>query len=135
MEPQKTSFIALGDALTRLERLLKSPMDKERGIADGTVQRFEFCIELFWKILKKLLRSEAKISALSPKEAIAKAYQLGWISNEERWLSMLDDRNNASHNYNAEMAMGIYTVIKNEYAKEMRAAYKGLQKQFPWYSK
>jgi nucleotidyltransferase substrate binding protein (TIGR01987 family) len=65
---------------------------------DAAIQRFEFTIELFWKILKKVLFHE-KIESTTPRDTLSKAYQYKLIDDEEVWLAMLDDRNNASHAY------------------------------------
>ncbi len=46
----------LGRALERLDEALAVPLDNPLAI-DGTIQRFEFALELFWKTLKRLLEA------------------------------------------------------------------------------
>ncbi|MDK3160665.1 hypothetical protein QPK87_29520 [Kamptonema cortianum] len=41
------NFSDLGEALGRLKEILDAPLDERRFIMDATIQRFEFCIELF----------------------------------------------------------------------------------------
>jgi nucleotidyltransferase substrate binding protein (TIGR01987 family) len=78
---------------------------------DGSIQRFEFCFELGWKLLKKMLMDIEGIDALSPKKALQFAYQLGWIEDEQAWLKMLNDRNLTSHTYREEYAREIYSHL------------------------
>jgi nucleotidyltransferase substrate binding protein (TIGR01987 family) len=47
----------LGAALERLAEALREPETNKLAI-DGTIQRFEFVIDLFWKTLKRLLAEE-----------------------------------------------------------------------------
>jgi nucleotidyltransferase substrate binding protein (TIGR01987 family) len=88
----------LGEVITRLgEALAESPENSL--IVDGTIQRFEFVIELFWKTLKRLLEWEG-IQTQTPRETLQRAYQAGWLADETVWLKMLRDRNQTSHLYN-----------------------------------
>ena len=45
-------------ALEALSLMAKKPMQEDRGNVDATIQRFEFTIELFWKLLRILLESK-----------------------------------------------------------------------------
>jgi nucleotidyltransferase substrate binding protein (TIGR01987 family) len=103
----------LGKALKRLKEALDEAPANSLYI-DGTIQRFEFCIELFWKTLKRLLYSEG-IEATTPKECLKKAYEVRWVENEAVWLQMLRDRNETSHVYNEDMAKQIYDRIRENY--------------------
>jgi nucleotidyltransferase substrate binding protein (TIGR01987 family) len=78
---------------------------------DGSIQRFEFCFELGWKLLKKMLLDIEGIDALSPKKSLQFAFQLEWIDDEQAWLSMLNDRNLTSHTYREEYAREIYSHL------------------------
>ena len=55
------------------------------------------------------------IEALSPKKALLVAYQLGWLSDEEAWLKMLNDRNLTSHTYREEYALEIYSRLPRHF--------------------
>ena len=109
----RDSLNNLGKALQRLKEALEEVPANSLYI-DGTIQRFEFCIELFWKTLKRLLYSEG-IVATTPKECLKKAYEVRWIENETVWLQMLRDRNETSHVYNEDMAKQIYDRIRENY--------------------
>jgi nucleotidyltransferase substrate binding protein (TIGR01987 family) len=128
-DKQLDSFIALGKALTRLQEALAENPEKNSLAIDATIQRFEFCIELFWKVLKKFLQEEGS-QAKSPKEALQEAFQLEWIHDEQLWLTMLADRNSTSQTYNEELALKIYSHLHNYYQK-MNEVYQNLNKKNP----
>jgi nucleotidyltransferase substrate binding protein (TIGR01987 family) len=105
------SIANLRQALDRLQEALDEPTANSL-VIDGTIQRFEFVIELYWKTLKRLLSLNG-IEAGTPREAISEAFRAGWIDNETAWLEMLRDRNETSHIYNETMARRIYARIRN----------------------
>lgn len=116
------SFVALSKALDRLQEALKESPKTNVLAVDGTIQRFEFCIELFWKVLRKFLAQEG-YETKSPRQALQEAYQMEWIHDEKLWIQMLNDRNETSHTYNDETANRIYSHINNYYIK-MREVYE-----------
>ncbi len=111
-EQIKKTFEQLNNALNQLESVVQEPVQNNRIQIDATIHRFEFCIELFWKSLKKKLFLEHKIEANSPKLVLQHAYALKLIDNEKMWISMLDDRNLTSHTYKQALADEIYERIK-----------------------
>jgi len=110
-------------ALERLEETLHEDLNNSL-IVDGTIQRFQFTIELYWKTLKRVLLSEG-IEAITPKETLKEAFQAGWLENEEAWLQMLKDRNLTSHTYDEKVAILIVHNIKG-YFPEMMATFSRL---------
>jgi len=70
------SFSQLGNALQRLGEVSREPLDKNDYVLDATIQRFEFCVELYWKTLKHLLAKEG-VDVVLPKECLQKAYAAG----------------------------------------------------------
>lgn len=106
----ETNFIKLGKALAALEQIVVKPADPDRSNIDATIQRFEFTIELFWKLLKSLLESKG-VEVQYPKDVLKEAYIGHLIDHEDIWLSMLADRNLTSHTYDAELADRIYAHI------------------------
>lgn len=124
----KKNFTDLGRALERLKEALETPMDEHCVVMDGTIQRFEFCIELYWKNFKNLLEREER-KVLSPRDAVAQAYQMQWFDNEELWLKMLHDRNAMSHNYEKNNADEVYARVKTYYT-EMKAIYEKLRQLY-----
>jgi nucleotidyltransferase substrate binding protein (TIGR01987 family) len=116
----------LGRALDRLREALAEPDPRPLAV-DGTIQRFEFVIELFWKTLKRLLAEEG-ITADTPRDAVRKAFQVRWLSDEATWLEMLDDRNRTSHVYDEAMARRIHANVQR-YFPEMERVYRLLQQR------
>jgi nucleotidyltransferase substrate binding protein (TIGR01987 family) len=121
------SLVNLATALERLREALQEPEANKLAV-DGTIQRFEFVIELYWKTLKRLLAWEG-IQTQTPREALQRAYQAGWLTDETAWLQMLRDRNQTSQLYNEALAHEIYDHIK-QYFPEMERTYQFLQQQF-----
>ena len=121
------SFINLEKALLRLEEALSEDQQNSL-IVDGTIQRFEFTIEIYWKMLKRLLQSEG-IETKTPRETLKEAYQVGWFTNEKAWLQMLKDRNETSHVYDEEMARRILQNIITYYP-EMKNTYIHLKNRY-----
>ncbi|CAN5444698.1 HI0074 family nucleotidyltransferase substrate-binding subunit [soil metagenome] len=115
----------LGNALKQLGAICEEPLDNKRIVLDASIQRFEFCYELFWKTLKALLEKEG-LETTTPKQVLQQAYHIHWLDNEELWLEMLEDRNKTSHVYDEEMALEIYAKIKRYYT-EMQCVYTMLQ--------
>lgn len=112
-EKIQQSLTNLDRALTRLREALDEPSSNSL-VIDGTIQRFEFVIELFWKAFKRILDREG-IQVSTPRESIKQAYQIGWIEDEEAWLEMLRDRNETSHVYDEATARRIYESIKRNF--------------------
>lgn len=65
----------LQNAINRLEEALAEDMTSL--IVDGTLQRFEFTIDIYWKTIKRILLLEG-IDTKTPKETLREAYQAGW---------------------------------------------------------
>lgn len=117
----------LNRALTRLTEVLEQPMDDVLTV-DGTIQRFEFVSEFFWKTLKRLLADEGAETA-TPRKTLQRAYQAGWLQDETAWLQMLRDRNETSYAYDEDAALRIYHHIR-EYDPEMERTLGFLNKRF-----
>jgi nucleotidyltransferase substrate binding protein (TIGR01987 family) len=99
----------LGRALVRLRAAVEEP--KTEWTRDSAIQRFEFTFELAWKAVARLAREEG-IECPSPRTALRTALRLGWIADDEIWLTMLDDRNRTSHTYNEAVAEELYSRLR-----------------------
>jgi len=122
-------FQSLGQAINRLHDVIECSMvDKNDYVLDASIQRFEFVIELFWKVLKKILAHE-KIDSTTPKDVLSKAFQFSLIGDEKMWLGMLDDRNNTSHIYKYEDAKKVFENIKL-YLPILEKTYNKLEKKY-----
>ena len=85
--------------------LLREPF--ERGIdslsaleKEGTVQRFEFALELAWKTLKDYMEFEGRVVVpVTPRNVVKEAYAAQILSDGQVWIDMIDHRNLLSHTY------------------------------------
>ncbi|MGE3974541.1 MAG: HI0074 family nucleotidyltransferase substrate-binding subunit [Bdellovibrionales bacterium] len=104
-------------ALTKLDSFIKNFNQSEVERA-GIIQAFEFTFEQSWKALQKQAGSEG-VNFASPKKAFQWALESGLIeaSDEQIWLSMLDERNLTSHTYREAIAIKVLTNIQNHYLK------------------
>ena len=82
---------------------------------DATIQRFEFCFELAWKLMKAVLEYEG-IEVNSPRSSIREGWKQGLISDAEEWLDMMEKRNLSSHTYDENVARDIYHEVRERYA-------------------
>ncbi len=116
----------LEQAFKRLEEAPKGlkVSDIER---DGVIQRFEIAFELTWKTFKDFLINQG-IEVNSPKTAIKGAFQQKWITNEELWLQMMNDRNSTPHIYDEEKAKEIFTRMES-FIHEISQVIEILKKQ------
>jgi nucleotidyltransferase substrate binding protein (TIGR01987 family) len=127
--PWKSAFDTLGQAIDRLQEVVEHPdIAHTDYIRDAAIQRFEFTIELFWKVLKKILLHE-KLEATTPRDTLSQAYQYQLIDDEAIWLAMLDDRNQTSYAYNEKLAHIIFARIKT-YVPVFKASYAMLKEKY-----
>ncbi len=123
------SLLNLGHAIDRLKEVVDQEEDEQGILVDAAIQRFEFCIELFWKTIKRLLQYEGVISS-TPKEVLKHAFQQHWFDDEMIWIGMLEDRNKTSHIYEEATALAIFKRIKNAYYPEFRRTYDFLKYRY-----
>jgi len=110
-------------AVERLNEVLV--MEKTSVVRDSAIKRFEFCFDLAWKTIKNYAKVQG-LECNSPREAIKTAFTLKLIAYDEKWLSMIDDRNSTVHMYKEEYANVVYARLP-EYLK----LFKDLIKSFP----
>ena len=112
----------LNKALSRFATALNAPIDPDQLMIEASIQCFEFSYELTWKFLKDVLEKEG-IPANSPREVFREAYSANIISDENLWLTMLNDRNLTTHVYNKKIALEIYGRAK-DYFLAMKKLYE-----------
>ncbi len=111
-----------------LAKLAEIPQQKETAdpilqeiMRDSMIQRFEFCYELAWKTLRAYMMENGLAPDSMPRPTFKMAYQNGIIDNEETWLSMIKDRNVASHQYNEDYIILVAERIQSEYIPALLA--------------
>lgn len=89
-------------ALTSLKLALDEP--KTDIARDATIQRFEYCVELAWKVSKRAMGTATS----APRSVIREMAAQGLISDSLPWFQFLDDRNLSSHAYRENIAEKVY---------------------------
>ena len=97
---------ALQEAL-EFSKQTKSDEIKFKIARDAFIQRFEYCIELSWKVSVKKVGSQTKF----PKQAIREMARADLIHSAEEWLDFIEARNNSSHSYDEETAAKVFQHI------------------------
>ncbi len=77
----------------------------------GTIQAFEYCFELTWKLMKRLLEERGRI-ANSPRETFRMAGLEGFIRDPELWFDFLKKRNLTVHSYQEEEAENVLATCE-----------------------
>jgi len=102
-------------------RLLLNQSKKEE-LSDenigATLHFYEMTFELSWKLLKDFLEVEGVI-VKSPRETIKTAFSMGYLTDGNLWLEMLDARNSIAHTYQEEVAQHLFQQIKANYLPEL----------------
>lgn len=98
--------------------LFRKDMKTERDEA-GAVQAFEYCYELSWKTMKRILNSRG-LDCASPKEVFRKAGQEKLIGDPELWFEFQQKRNLTTHTYsdkNMKLVLGVFDTFSDELNK------------------
>lgn len=97
-----TSFC---NSVERLKEILQEP--KTVANRDSAIKRFELTFELAWKSIQKFMQEEGLLCR-SPRESFRESFRYGLIPDDERWLEMIEDRNQTVHTYSEKLADQVY---------------------------
>jgi nucleotidyltransferase substrate binding protein (TIGR01987 family) len=104
-----------------IEQGIESLSDLEK---EGTIQRFEFAVELDWKTLKDYLEhSGAVISSITPRAVIKDAFAARILSDGQVWIDMLDHRNLLAHTYDGSAFQSAVLAVRDRYLPAMEALH------------
>lgn len=98
-------------AVQRLEEVLQK--EKTDIVRDSAIKRFEFCMDLSWKILKTLLEEEKNVIVHSPNSTFREAYKQGYIEYDDAWITFMQVRNNTVHTYKEILAEETFAILPN----------------------
>lgn len=94
----KRAFSLLREAIDYMAGRELSQLEKE-----GVIKRFEYTMELAWKVMRDYLESENVVfEQITPKAVIREAFESKFVSDGQLWMDMLDARNLMSHSYDQE---------------------------------
>jgi nucleotidyltransferase substrate binding protein (TIGR01987 family) len=86
---------------------------------DSMIQRFEYCVDLFWKVLRFYLEEIEKVTlpSYSPRGVIRETVKIKTLSEAEgdECIKMVLNRNQTSHIYHEETAHAIAENIPEFY--------------------
>ena len=87
---------------------------------EGVIQRFEYTFELAWNTLKDRLEHDGIVlNPVTPRAVIRRAFQAKLISQGERWIDMLGDRNRMAHTYDSAAFDAIIKEIEECYLERL----------------
>ena len=110
----KLDFTSWKSALASLERAIvrstASPTDEE--LRDATIQRFEYCYELSWKMLKRhveqVVPDPAAVDQWSFQQLMREAAERGLVAAVEPWIEYRHLRSQTAHTYDQRKAQRVY---------------------------
>lgn len=94
-------------AVNALGRALALPEDDIT--RDASIQRFEFCVELAWKVSRRFMGTDTT----APKQVVREMGQAALVDDVGRWLEAIDKRNLSSHTYNENLAREVYRFARD----------------------
>ena len=99
-------------------------------LRDAVIQRFEYCYELSWKMLKRHLEQvipdPASADQWSFEEMMREAAERGLIAEVEPWLEYRHQRNQTAHIYDEEKARLVYGSAV-AFLKDARALLRAVE--------
>lgn len=119
----ETNISPLLKAFNKFESFLMH--DKTEQERAGIIQAFEYCFELSWKIMKRLLEERGK-TANSPRETFRMAALEGFIKDPEIWFDFIKKLNLTVHTYHEAEANQVLASCPI-FAEEMTIFLKNIQ--------
>lgn len=98
-------------------------------IKDSVIQRYEYTIELAWKVMKDYLEEQGFIDVSSPKKVIRKAFEVSLIQDGSAWIAALNGRNITIHAYDETKENEIIKDISEKYILLFRDLFDEMNKE------
>lgn len=125
MTKAESIFQSLTLAKEKFKEALSFP-DTEP-LRESLIQRFEYTIELAWKLMGEILAHEDKpVSGV--RNIIRAAAKQGLIDNPEKWLDFADQRNRTSHIYLERIAIEVASSIRIDFLENIEALINSAKK-------
>ncbi|MBR1629220.1 MAG: HI0074 family nucleotidyltransferase substrate-binding subunit [Lachnospiraceae bacterium] len=101
-------------------------------VVSGIIDKFFIQFELGWKLFQRLLRYEGNPVGRSgsPRDILKEAYRTFAFLDEERWLSMLEERNTVVHIYDKETADRLVRRIIKDYIPEFARIQEAIAERY-----
>lgn len=98
----KQRFKNFEQAFCRLQEAMQQEKLNELE-RNGLIQRFEFTIELAWKVMKDFLEEKGFAFKPSPKDTFRQAQEARYIDYAQLLIDALNMRNELSHDYDGKL--------------------------------
>ena len=123
----KTAIQRYGEMLQAYRNNVDRPPLEQEAVQDSLIKRFEYTLEVAWKICKKHLEEEgfAEAATGSPKSIIRLASQRNLINNPETWFNYLQFRQDTSHDYSSDKAEAVLDIAESFY-EDVVNLYRGM---------
>jgi len=96
---------------------------------NGLVQRFEFTLDLSWKVMKDFLAYKGFNFKPSPKDTFRQAQQSKFIDYAQQLIDGLDIRNELSHDYDGDKFEKSEEKLRAEIFPSLQKLYHFFQDQ------
>jgi nucleotidyltransferase substrate binding protein (TIGR01987 family) len=90
---------------------------------NGLIQRFEFTLDLSWKVIKDYLEEKGFSFKPSPKDTLRLAQESGYIDYAQELIDGLEIRNNLSHDYDGVKFLESEKLLRNEVFPALEKLY------------
>ena len=115
----KRAFTLLREAIETMSESGLSQLERE-----GTIQRFEYTMELAWNVMKDYLEHEGVVfEQTTPRNVIRRAFESNLTEHGRVWMEALDARNKISHTYNFQQFEEVIENIRSRYLAAMEDLY------------
>ena len=112
-------YLQFKDAIANFKQAMAINLKEQQdltvidSIRNGQIQKFEFCLELTWKLIKLYLQAYHALDVYSPKQVLKTFFTTKTISKDlyENLYAALEARNRMSHLYNEELFEEIYKEL------------------------
>lgn len=124
------SLTSLQSALQTLEEGLDQAEATPANLLlrDGVIQRFEYSVDLCWKLLLRYLHHVAQVpesDIRTKRDIFREGARLGLLADPQAWFEYYDARNMTSHSYDSSVASGIY-VLARPFSRDAHALLEAL---------
>lgn len=109
-------FESFRKSLAALEEIRERDLT-DSFILSGAGAKFNITFDLAWKVMKDIVIQHFAVVDFpkgSPREVLRKAFEFRLISSE-KWMDMLRDRNDLTHDYDGEIVKEVCGRLINSY--------------------
>jgi len=97
---------------------------------NGLIQRFEFTIELAWKVMKDFLDEKGFAFKPSPKDTFRQAQEARYIDYAQLLIDALNIRNELSHDYDGELFRLSEVELRSDIFPAIEKLYNFFKNEF-----